>query len=365
MSSTPARVELRAAEMLAVARALMTPEFYSSVSATLAGPLDVQNIGPSAMSVLESTLARGVVKALARLGGARARIRPDRGSPKPARVFEVRPPPKLAFGPYTFELIRWLTNAPLGARELPQTFELEAKTLGDELCAYLALVLVEGQRLERTVAAAPGLWTPLTWLGFARSFARHGGVKPRAPASFASLLATEDARTIVECLAGDLARRWAASVVWDEEDIVIAEHAVRIGTVERATLERFLDAASDAGRWDLATFLIDAAARALPPGARPRDIAARAMPRVRTENASLRARTEARRRAGALFHALGRLGKHRDELAHVHFIDEGYDVAQATLSSWEVLGRDAFLRAESVLATLASLEDLTAPAAGE
>ncbi len=369
MSAQPVRVDVREAEVLAVARALVTPDSYGSVAATLASALPVTTLGPSAMRVLTDTLSKGIVKTLARLGGARLRIRPDTGSPKPARVFDVRPVPKIAFSTYTFELVRWLANTPLGARESTARFVASPRTIGDELCAYLALRLVEGERLERVLASSPGLRSPLTWLGFARPLARHGEeVSPTYPSGREDAaivpsmhsLATEEGRIVVECLAGDLARRWTATVAWDEDDVLPAEHAVRIGVLERAALDHYLDAVNEIGRWDLATFIIDAAVRVLPPGAKPRDIAARVVPRVRAEG-TLRARTESRQRAGALFHALGRLGKKRDELALVHFIDDGYDVAQATLSSWEMLGRDGFTRAESVLSTLASLEELTAP----
>lgn len=352
----PARVDVREAEVLAVARALVTPDSYSAISATLASSLGVTMLGPTAMRVLTDTLSKGVVKMLARLGGARPRIRPDTGSVRAARVFEVRPAPKIAFGAYTFELVRWLANTPLGARESVSRFGGSPETLGDEICAYLALRLVEGQRLERAVASSPGLRGPLSWLGFARSLARHGDERTVVPPMHA-LLEGEDARIVVECLAGDLARRWTAMTAWDEDDVLHAEHAVRIGVLERAVLDHFLDAVERDGRWDLATFVIDASSRVLPPGAKPRDIAARAAPRVRAEG-TLRARTESRQRAGALFHALGRLGKKREELALVHFIDEGYDVAQATLSSWETLGRDGFTRAANVLSALASLDDL-------
>ncbi|MDF2692536.1 MAG: hypothetical protein K0S65_919, partial [Labilithrix sp.] len=153
------QVSLRDAELLAVARALVTPDAYSSVSATLAGSLDLETLGPSAMRVLEDTLSKGVVKALARFGGARPRPRPDTGSAKPARVFEVRSAPKIAFGAYTFELVRWLTNTPLGVRDTGLRFDAKPETLGDEICAYLTLALVEGQRLERAVASSPGLCT--------------------------------------------------------------------------------------------------------------------------------------------------------------------------------------------------------------
>ena len=352
----PARVDVKEAELLAVARALVSPDSYAAVAATLASALSVTKLGPTAMHVLEDTLSKGVVKTLARLGGARPRIRPDTGSTRPARVFDVRPPPKIAFSAYTFGLVRWLANTPLGAKGSSSRFEEMPRTIGDELCAYLALRLVEGERLERALASAPGLRTPLTWLGFARPLARHADEHAVVP-PMSSLLATEDSRIVLECLAGDLARRWTAMVAWDEAEVLPAEQALRIVILERAVLEHFADAVETSGRWDLATFVIDAASRALPPGAPPRAIAARAAPRVKAEG-TLRARTEARQRAGALFHALGRLGKKRDELTLVRFIDDGYDVAQATLSSWEVLGRDAFIRAEDVLSTLGSLDDL-------
>lgn len=356
MNPQPACVDAREAEVLAIARALVTPEAYSSIAATLASSNDVSKVGPTAMRVLTDTLSKGVVKMLARLGGARPRIRPDKASVKPARVFDVRPAPSIAFGPYTFELVRWLSNTPLGARGSTARFEGSPKTLGDEICAYLTLRLVEGERLEHAVAGSPGLRTPLTWLGFARPLARNGDAQAVVPPMH-SLVASEDARTVVECLTGDLARRWTTTAAWDEDDVLQAEHAARIGVLERAVLDGFLDAVERIDRWDLATFVIDAASRVLPPGADPRDIAERAAPRVHAEG-TLRARSESRQRAGALFHALGRLGKKRDELALVRFIDDGYDVAQATLSSWETLGRDAFTRAENVLSTLASLDAL-------
>lgn len=354
--TTVARVAANEAEMLAVARALVTPA-YASIEATLGSQLPLTTMGPSAMGVLQSTLAKGIVKMLARFGGARPRIRPSSGVAKPTRVFEVRGTPQIAFSPYTFELLRWLTVTPLHAKDCAR-FEATPRTLGDELCAYLTLRLVEGRRLERVVASSPGLRTALTWLGFVRPLARYGGEGADAP-SLETLLTTEDGRIILECLAGDLARRWTMSIRWDEDDVLDPEQAVRIGTFERGVLQEFLDEVEKAGRWDLATFLIEAAARALPRGASPREVAARAAPRVRTEG-TLRARTEARRRAGALFHALGRLGKKREELALVRFIDDDYETAQATLSSWEMLGRDGFTRAEGVVSALDSLE---APAA--
>lgn len=347
-----ARVHVREAELLAIARALVTPDAYSQVSASLATPTTVTKIGPTAMGLLEDTLAKGIVKTLARLGGARRRIRPDTSSTKAARVFEVRATPKIAFGPYTFELLAWLAGSALAAKTVEPLFTGTPRTLGDELCAYLALRLVEGQRAERALGASPGLQTPLTALGFVRTFARH---ETAVTPTFESLLATVEGRTVVECLELDLARRWISGASWDETDVLDAEHAVRIVNAERAVLDAWLDAIDRAGRWDLAGFLVDAGARVLAPGLDARDIALRAAPPV-TKTGTLRARTESRQRAGALFRALGRVQAKRDDLALVRFIDDDYDLAQATLSAWEILGRDAFARAENVVTALGALE---------
>jgi hypothetical protein len=356
----PALVDAREAELLAIARALVTPDSYPSIEGALATAVTVKKIGPRAMAILESTLAKGIVRTLARSGGAKIRRRP--GSSVPARVFDVRPPPALAFGRYTFELLRWLTQSPLNLREPVAALGATPDTHGDQIVAYLVLRLVEGRRLERLVAAAPALRCPLTWLGFARSLARHApdGEPPITSLDTGSLALSEDSRTVVESLVSDLTSRWIASTTWNEHELLPADVLLRIGRVEHAVLGSFLDGVERAERWDLATFLIDAGARTVVRGVPVRDIASRLLPSLRPD-ASLRIRTDARRQTGALFRALARLEKKRDAFALVHFIDEGYDAAQATLSSWEPFGKDGFARAADVISILESLDPLGAP----
>lgn len=343
------------ADLLAVARGLVSRDAYGSIEPILASPgPDVARLAPAAMRILERTLARGVVKVLAQLGGGTPRQRP--GHPGRKRVFEVRPPPVLAFSAWTFELLRWMTTAQLAARDNPHHLTMPPVALADQIVAYLVLRLVEGRRLERAVASSMGLLCPLTWLGFPRMLAHYHATD----AAIDDLLKTEDARTVVECLELDLARRWAEP--WPEQEIVTAEIAARIGATERAVIAAYLHAIDRAGRWDLAMTLVTAGAQALPPNALPRDIAARTVPRMKNEG-TLRSRNEARRKSGGLFVGLARIGTKREELGLVRFIDDEYDVAQTILSSWEVLPREAHVRAEGVLAVLASLEDLTSSVA--
>ncbi len=340
-------------ELIAVARAVMGQGSFASIEPTLASAVTIERLGPSAMGILEDTLAKGVVKMLARLGGAEPRLRPG-ASASAARVFEVRGAPVLAFGPYTFELLRWLTASAL---DDPSTTELDAipRTLGDHVVAYLALRLVVDTRLERVVARQPALRrSSLAWLGHAGALARkeHAGEPP----AIAELLALDDARTVVECLAGDLAQRWirASRVSTDSGQLAIPD-ALRIGAAQQRTLTDFLDALERLGRWDLATFLVDAGTRLLKPGTTTSDVAARALAPV-SNTGLLRERTEVRRRSGAVFHALGRIGARREQLSLVRFFEDGYDEAQLLLGSWEPLGREGFARAADVVRTLAALD---------
>lgn len=341
-------------ELLTIARALVSAEPEAAVDAALAMDTKVKHLGPRAMAVLEDTLAKGSVLMLARLGGARAIIRPDGGNARPARAYDVRSVPRLAFGRYSFELLRWLTRTPLGQVSVAP-FELVARTIGDELIGYLAMRLVAGRRFEPTVAAQPGLGSSLVWLGFARSLARAGAA---STPSFEALLASAEGKLVVECLADDLARRWARGASWGPHELLEPELAARIGLRERATLDAFLDAVASCDRWDLATFVLEAAQQALPEGVRPDVVSQRAAPPVRS-GGTLRARTEARQRAGALFHVLPRLSRRYEDLALVRFIDDGYDVAQATLSSWSAFGREGFHRGAAVASELTSLDGFT------
>lgn len=280
-----------------------------------------ERLGPSAMRLLEDLLAKGCVQALARLGGAWPRGPRDR-----ALVLDAMPAPELHFSGYTFELLRWLT-----ARPPRPPFEHVPKTVADELVSYLAM--------RRHDVAERGLVAPLSWLGFPR----------RCPVGSDWQDALAPRIALVQGLGRDLEERWVRSVAWPEATRP-AEVVLREASAERAALEGFLDAVAASGRWDLATFVVRAAARvvALP------DLADRLAAPV-DQQATLRLRAEARQKAGALLAGVVRIGRKREELALVHFLDEGYDEAQALLRDWEVLPREGFGRAADVLAQLAAL----------
>jgi hypothetical protein len=352
----PVRVAPHERDVIAVARALFGSRTSLAIEPILAGASPVEKLSPTAMSLLQSTLARGSVHMLARLGGSQARLRP--GVAKPTRVFDARPVPVIAFGPWSFELVRWLASVPLDDRSAPDLDQRRGapETIGDELLAYLTLRLVAGSRFERRIAAQVGVRaSSLAWLGHARALARYARGDDAEPPSFDGLLAQGEGRLVVECLVGDLASQWKSTAHWSRDEPCDPPEALRIATAERRTLESFLDALERQGRWDLGTFLVDAGAALLGGGSTTLDLAARAAPPVRAEG-PLRIRTEARRRSGAVYHALARIGARREHLSLVRFFEDGYDDAQSLLTTWEVLGRDGFSRAGQATRALDALE---------
>jgi hypothetical protein len=355
-----ARVRVEEAELLSVARALVERGSYAAIQPTLAARVEIETLGPTAMRVLKDILAKGVVRTLACLGGARRR-RAAGTTAEPARVFDVRAAPRIAFGPYAFELLRWLAAWPLGDRAAAP-FVAVPRAVGDEMLAYLAMRLVSGQRLEAGVAAQPGVRaSALAWLGFARALTAHTPEAERdrlAPPSFDTLLSTVDGRVIVECLEGDLRERWTRSASWPRRAPLDPAEALRLAEAERATALGFLGSlarSSASGAWDLATFFVEAGSRLLRRGRRIEDIVAQATPPMVREG-PLRVRAEARRASGAPFHALVRLGQKREELALLRFFEDGYEEGQVLLATWDALGKDGFARAADVARALSSLD---------
>ena len=58
----------------------------------------------------------------------------------------------------------------------------------------------------------------------------------------------------------------------------------------------------------------------------------------------------------ALLRVVATLDVDREQLAHVRFFDEGYELAQATLAAWDVLGKDGFARVREVVRELDAID---------
>lgn len=130
--------------------------------------------------------------------------------------------------------------------------------------------------------------------------------------------------------------------------------AARVGV----TLDGLIDAAAKSERWDLATFIVEAARHVLPPGVPPSSSpSARAPGEVgRFASCSHRGSTARRR---PLSGAAAGLSRRYEDWALIRFVDDGYDVAQASLSSWSPFGREGFSRGAAVVSELTSLDAFT------
>lgn len=351
-------------DLLMIARALVGEVSPVAVSSFLRAPHPIPaKIGPTAMGILKQTLARGVVRELARRGGWRSVDAGGAGSAGPGgRLWERHRPVALHFSRITMDILRWLASADLGgspgASAAPR-WKIEDTTLADELMLYLAADLIEkadGRGAELVIAAG----SPLGWLGFAGQLAR---AKHGAPPMAFDRWVQGDGAVILEALQPDLCRRWIAMEQGKRAVVEVAE-MITLGGAQEVVLDSLLAAADRAGRRDLCSFVVDAAAALLAHGA-PEGSNGDTRPIARIASGwvtslapvgPIRDRAAARRASGALLHALGRVQRWDAEHRARRFFDDDYEAAQRLLARWEVLGSSGFVRAERVFKELLSLD---------
>ncbi len=292
-----------------------------------------------AMAIFQDTLAKGAVMQLIRRGGWIA-------TGAEGRLWQRHPPPELRFTGYSFELCRWLTSGPQWLAEAAPKALPEG--LGDELTAYLAGHLLS--ELEApVVAAVPLRSSPLCRLAFPELFA--GG---DLPAPSYRQLARGDGLIVLEGLQADLAARFEA-VERHKSAIAGAAELSALGVAQEQALEAYLAAVDEAGRRDLASFLVQGARRLLQ--TRPQ---ARLWIRSLDRTQPLSERAAAARAAAAGLRAVAlRVGGWWRDFAAVRFFDDDYDLAQRVLSVWEPLGQRGFTQADRLRQQLESLPATT------
>jgi hypothetical protein len=336
-------------DLLTVARSIVGEGSFATIDPIVhIGRKLPDKVGPTAMRLLEETLARGVVLELARRGGWRPMQHVSGPGPtaQPARLWERHAaPPPIPFSPRSLKVLRFLSSGQKG--ELPAELPL---SLGDELTIYLALDLLHSGSAAQTLAEQPLVRASrLAWLGFYDVLVRHempqrGLLDPSAFAPFV----TGPGAIVLEALQQDLARR-TLEVERGKKEIRKLETMTSLGAVQGETLGSFMDAADKAGRRDLAGFLLEAGAKLL---ARPVPPSAW-IERLELIGA-LSAKTAGARAAGALLRVLGRWQKWDEDHRSVRFIDDGYDASQLLLRKYEQLG-DRYRHGEDVLRALDSL----------
>ena len=328
------RVAGSEAQMIQLARALVGDDNHRYVPLLRRRQKFGEQIGPSAMALVQQTLARGVAMQLIRRGGWQTRrslaLRPGQ-APQPirGRLWDRHQPiPALHFGPASFALLAWLVREDVARpnRELdrhPQT------TIADDLLHYFAmehLLRVGGRPHEH----AGFRLSPLTQLGFPDALARESALPS---VEFDELVGAPEHAFVLEALQSDLARRWV-ELERTKGTIESLEAMILLGDAQRSVLGRLFAALERAkpARRELAGFVVEAGYQLVHRG-----------PDRRWWTASLDTRAPLAQRqrafaaAAALLDALSRLGRWVDEAGLVAHFDDDYAAAQMLLVSWQFM----------------------------
>lgn len=326
------RVARSEAQLISLARALIGGDKQRYIPVLRRRQKLANAIGPTAMALLQQTLARGVTQQLLLRGGWQIRrtIAGQAGfvTTRRGRVWERHQPlPRLCFGPASFALLSWLVreevvlNPPVLPRH-PNT------TLADDLLHYFAVEHL--RRVGARVADHPAFRaSPLVQLAYPDELAGE----PLPEVSFAELIGS--GCFVLESLQTDLAQRYI-EMERHKGTIESLDKMVALGTAQRSVLERLLAALESArpARRDLASFVVEAGHELLRRG-----------PDRRWWTASLdmKAQLSVRQRAfagaAAFLHVLARLGLWVDEAGLVPHFDDDYEAAQLLLANWQVMRR--------------------------
>lgn len=354
------RVAASEADQLTVARALVGQETLAAAEGVVRRWRNMptaaryrNRIGPTAMRLLETTLAKGAILQLARRGGWRAmRFIAEEGV-RSGRMWERHPPQALHFSRFSIHLLRWLTEAPIARTDCP-VLEALPETPADELLMYLAVDLCRKMDCGDTLAKQAAFrQSGLVWLGFPDVLAHHG-VGPPEPEMFGRLL-DPPAVVVMEALTPDLAERWM-QIELKKRTIVAGQEMIRLGATQSAVAQSYLAAIDRRGRRDLAQCFIEAGAGSLEKGLDPETFVGRLEQRGRIAD-----RAQARSAAAAFLKILEHLGRWAEEARSVRFFDEEYDAAQLYLTLFEPLGDRGVRRAADLVKSLEAL-DATAAA---
>jgi hypothetical protein len=290
----------------------------------------------AAVELVQDTLAKGCVLRLAELGGWRRERHLCGERVVEGRLWERTPPAELAlkFSRHALDFLIWLTAASLESPKTPPWQPPEAElTPADQLLVFLAFDALAADRVILPLQRQPALQrNALCRLAYPDKFA---GAPADALPDFVPWTAGLGA-CILEVLQTHLIERWL-DMEWKKGQIEKWPTMQALGRSQERTLGPFLQAAAQAGRWDLARFVLRAAAGVLTEDARPEHWVGNlrdAGPRLADRSATYRA-------ALALLHQLPRLQEWTRQARGVGYFDEGYAGSQLWKADWERWQGDA------------------------
>jgi hypothetical protein len=313
-------------------------------------------LGRPAVALVQDALAKGTALLLARAGGWR-RERHLRGEAVVAgRLWERTPPRELGldFSGETLDFLIWVTAVdPKKPKEFVWKPELSKLTLGDQALLFFAYAALREENAHRDLldlAARPAFVRHgLCRLAFPEDFA---GARNDEPPDFAPWTAGA-ASCMLEALQPELRDRWV-QVERGKEDVSDHGRMRLLGRSQELVLGAYHKAVEEAGRLDLARFLLEAASHVLPAGASAQTWVGGLQAPAGTRLAD---RTETYRAATAFLRSLERLAAWAARARRTGYFDEGYAAGQLWLADWERCDGDVRLaRARDIIRHLDPLK---------
>jgi hypothetical protein len=290
---------------------------------------------------VQDSLAKGLPLLAARGGWRKERFLRN-GQTTTGRVWERSSNEErgLRFSAATLEWLIWLTTVnPAEEDKLPE-IDPTATTAGDSIFFYFAF-----DRLEESRLAGPLLKQPwfarhaLLQLAFPDRFAESGirevaaldGPAATHPSRVAAFTPWLEPQTVwlLEALQDRLAERWI-DVERRKREFSDGRKLQSLGDMQQRVLERFFQDVEQAGRKDLARFLLCAANEVLDGPDR-----SSWFPKLDVRDLRLADRTDVYRDGLSFLRALSRLQQWEQSARSVGYYDEGYAAGQLWKADWE------------------------------
>ena len=245
------------------------------------------------------------------------------------RLWQRTPPTELGFDFSVFGLdfLVWLAEADVSNDDVWQPFELESLTNGDRLLLALAFDAVADTEIGLHWAtsepfASDGLCALL-----------HPELMGRTSTEFApsfEVWMTPAGQRVLEAVQWRLAQSWR-HLESDKATMVNRERMTALGRAQRTMLAAYLEAIDQAGRRDLARWLLVAMRDTV---AGPADIS-RWIGAVDVKGLRVAQRTDVYRNAVAFLAVADQLSNWNRQAANTGYFDEGYAASQIWKGDWE------------------------------
>jgi hypothetical protein len=304
----------------------------------------------NAVRLIQATLAQGCVFLLAQRGGWRHErfLRSERIVE--GRLWERTPPAELGltFSAHTLHFLIWITAHRPGDMERPWQVPETELTLGDRLLLYFAYEglrnVTEGLGTSALRTQEPFVQHALCWLAFPEDYT---AAPTSAGPNFTPWMNSTGA-CVLEALQPDLARRWI-EVESHKERLTDPQTMRALGLAQERVLTAFLDALEQAGRMDLARFLLQAAAVLLGPHAH----AGMWTAQLNLTGQRVADRAAAYQAATIFLRTLNRLQIWERRARGVGYFEEGYAASQLWKADWEQVQGDRLIeRARTIVQQL-------------